>query len=279
MVDTSATLGLRNIYVRGRTTITSAGIGVTAGVPLVNVAHYGTAAVNAPWTWEQTHHTFIGSGPLSTQALNLQLGALINVDTSPGLASARSFYVDLTGKLLPNHIHLLDNSGAVPSDNNTGPFFDQFIHAPTRLFVGIAWQAPAETQSETVGNRRQGFIGKFGRNGYNSTKTRGVLGGNGGYLDIETGFTLSLGGITPFTGFARTIFQRAGLTSAEADSASLPTYNSTSAAAGDGFPSGLNPVITTDTSGSAALNVALRSYTRGISVDRAITIPSTNLVL
>jgi hypothetical protein len=280
MVDTSATIFFRNNYIRGKTTITSAGIGVTAGVPLANVAHYGTAAVNAPWTWEQTHHTFIGATPRTTQSLSLEFGSPnIRVDTSPGLAFARSYYADLTGKLLPNHIHLLDNSGAVPSDNNTGPFFDQFIHAQTRLFVGSAWVGFNEMQHQVIGNRRQGFVGKFGRNGYNSTKTRGVLGGNAGSLDAETGFTLVLGEATRPNGGVRTIFQRAGLTSAEADSAALPTFNASSTATGDGFPTGLNPVITTDTSGSAALNVALRSYLRGISTANAITIPSTSVIL
>lgn len=279
MVDTSATITFRNNYIRGKTTITSAGIGVTAGVPLANVAHYGTGGNNAPWIWEQTHHTFIGSTPRSAQSLSLQFGSGLSVNTDPSLASALNYYVDLTGKLLPNHIHLLDNSGAVPSDNNTGPFFDQFIHAPTRLFVVSAWAGFNESQSQTVGNRRQGFIGKFGRNGYNPTKTRGVLGGNAGNLDTETGFTLALSEFSAFTGTARTMFQRAGLTSAEADSASIPTFNASSTATGDGFPTGLNPVITTDTSGSAALNVALRSYLRGISTANAITIPSTSVIL
>jgi hypothetical protein len=59
----------------------------------------------------------------------------------------------------------------------------------------------------------------------------------------------------------------------------LPTFNASSTSTGEGFPTGLNPVMTTDTSGSAALNVALRSYLRGISTTNAITIPSTNLVL
>jgi hypothetical protein len=279
-VDTSARIVFRNNYIRGKTTITSTGIGVTAGVPLANVAHYGTAAVNAPWTWEQTHHTFIGATPRTTQSLNLVFGSDgIRVDTSPSLPNARSYYADLTGKLLPNHIHLLDNSGAVPIDNNVGPFFDQFIHAQTRLFVGFAWRRDNETQAQTIGNRFQGFVGRIGRNGYNSTKTRGVLGGNDGVLDIETGFTFLMGEFTRSTGSARTIFQRAGLTSAEADAAGLPTFNASSTSTGEGFPTGLNPVMTTDTSGSAALNVALRSYLRGISTTNAITIPSTNLVL
>jgi hypothetical protein len=282
MVDTNATIIFRNDYICGKTTISSAGIGVTAGVPLANLAPYGTAAVNAPWTWEQTHHTFIGATPRTLRSLNLEFGGSFTVDTDPSLSNARSYYVDLTGKLLPNHIHLLDNSGAVPSDNNTGPFFDQFIQAPISLFVGRAWPPFAESQSQTIISRRQGFVGKFGRNGYNATKTRGVSGGNSGVgaFDGETGFTFILAESTPIaTNNARTIFQRAGLTSAEADSASVPTFNASSTAAGDGFPTGLNPVITTDTSGSAALNVGLRSYLRGISTANAITIPATNVIL
>ena len=277
-IDGAATLILRNVYIRGKTTITSAGIGVSGALPLANNTHYGNAAVNTPWTWEQTYHTFIGRRTDRLHNISLEFGGFFNVDTVPGLGSSRSYYVDRTGKLLPNHIHLLDNSGAAPSDNNTGPFFDQFIHAPSRLYVGIAWRGASESQSQTTGNRLQGFVGRFGSNGYNSVKTRGVLGGNAGAYDPETGFVFELAsGVGSNTG--RTFFQRAGLTPAEASSASLPTFNASSTAAGDGFPTGLNPVITTDTSGSAALNVALRSYLRGISTSNAITIPATNVIL
>jgi hypothetical protein len=280
-IDGAVTVSLRNLYIRGKTTITSTGIfgSTTAGgsVPLANNAHYGSAAVNAPWTWEQTYHTFIGPRPFTSANLNLILGGIFEVNTNPTLPSARNYYADLADKLLPNHIHLLDNSGALPADTNTGPYFDQFIHAPARLFIGRAFQAGAESQSQTVGTRRQGFIGRFGRNGYNATKTRGVLGGNTGFLLPETGFTFEIAEITPITGTARTIFQRAGMTSSEADSVGQPTFDASSTSPGDGFPTGLNPVITTASSGG--LNVGLRSYLRGISTANAITVPVTNLVL
>ena len=280
-IDGTAAVGWRNIYICGKTTITSAGIfgaGSGGAVPLASNTHYGSAAVSAPWTWEQHYHTFIGPRPGTSPDIDLRFGGSFNVNTNTGSATALNYYADLTGKLLPNHIYLLDNSGAVPTGTDTGPFFDQWIHVPARLFVGSAWPGNGESQAQTVGNRRQGFVGRFGRNGYNATKTRGVLGGNAGYLDIETGHTFALAsGVGLNTG--RTIFQRAGLSSSEADSASLPAFNTSSTAPGDGFPTGLNPVITTDTSGNAALNVGLRSYLRGVSVTNAITIPATNVIL
>jgi hypothetical protein len=205
------------------------------------------------------------------------LGGAFYVDTNTTVANAWNYYQDITGKLLPNHIHLLTDSGAVPSNTNTGPFFDQFIHAPARLFVARAWQTNNESQSQNSGARMQGFVGRFGQNGYNLTKTRGVLGGNTGVVLPETGFTFELSELTPLNGSARSIFQRAGLASNEADSTARPTFDASSTAPGDGSPSGLNPNIITDSSGG--LNMGLRSYLRGISNANAITIPATNLVL
>lgn len=277
-IDGTAAVTTRNIYIRGKTTITSAGIGVTGPLPLANSAHYGNAVVNAPWRWEQTYHTFIGAAFDGPQTLTLNLGSTINVITNTSSPFSQSNYVDLTGKLLPNHIHLLDSSGAVPSGTDTGPFFDQFIHASRGLFVPEAWPGPYESQTETIGKRLQGFVGRFGRNGYNATKTRGVLGGNAKNAEAETGFTFALTFGVSAEDNAQTIFQRAGLTSAESNTAARPTFNPSSTAPGDGFPAGLNPIITTDTSGGAALNVGLRSYLRGISVANAITIPATNVV-
>ena len=279
----TSTVNFRNLYIRGKTTITSTGIfgSTTAGgsVPLAGSAHYGSAVVNAPWTWEQTYHTFIGARPFTSANLNLTLGGTSAVNTNPTLPTAFNYYQDLTGKLLPNHIYLLNSSGEVPSNTDDGPYFDQFIHAPARLFVGRAWQAGGEGRVDNSGTRRQGFIGKFGRNGYNTTKTRGVLGGNTGYLLPETGFTFELSEVSPINGSSRGLFQRAGLAPSEGNSAGQPIFNASSTAPGEGFPSGLNPAITTDTSGDAALNIGLRSYLRGISTANAITIPATNLVL
>jgi hypothetical protein len=193
------------------------------------------------------------------------------------VSNALSYYQDGSGKLLPNHIHLLTSAGAAPADNDAGPFFDQFIHAPLSLSVQNAWARAFETGATTL-PRLQGFVGKFGSNGHSATKTRGVLGGNADVVGSETGFTLSLTG-SPEAVSGRSIFQRAGIAVGAADSTARVTFNASSTAPGDGFPTGLNPVITTDTSRSAALNVGLRSYLRGISTANAITIPVTNVIL
>jgi hypothetical protein len=124
--------------------------------------------------------------------ITVTFGGNPRFNTNSSVVSASTYYQDGTGKLLPNHIHLLTSAGAVPSDANSGPFFDQFIHAPVALNVSQAWQGAFES-TQALLPRLQGFIGKFGSNGYNSTKTRGVLGGNAGALDPETGFTFLLG--------------------------------------------------------------------------------------
>ena len=276
-VEGAAAVNLFNIYIRGKTRITSAGMGVTNNLPNANEAHYGSAAVATPWTWEQTFHTFIGALPGGVQPINLRFGTSRSFDTNPAVSNALSYYQDGSGKLLPNHIHLLTSAGAAPADNDAGPFFDQFIHAPLSLSVQNAWARAFETGATTL-PRLQGFVGKFGSNGHSATKTRGVLGGNADVVGSETGFTLSLTG-SPEAVSGRSIFQRAGIAVGAADSTARVTFNASSTAPGDGFPTGLNPVITTDTSGSAALNVGLRSYLRGMSTANAITIPVTNVIL
>jgi hypothetical protein len=183
--------------------------------------------------------------------------------------------------LLPNHIHLLDNAGAVPADNDTGPFFDQFIHAPQGLFVVQAWFSALEGDGVPTLPRLQGFVGKFGSNAYNTTKTRGVIGGNSGIGPAdspEEGFTFSLLSM-PNANDGLSIFQRAGVAVASTNLSARPTYNDQSQAFGTGFPTGGNPVITTDTSGGAALNVGLRSFRKGISAEFATTIVPSNVVL
>jgi hypothetical protein len=269
---------MRNVYIRGKTRVTSAGMGVTSNVPLANEAHYGSSPVVVPWTWEQTYHTFIGASPGYSLPITLEFGSsTIRFKTNPSVAKADSYFQDATGKLLPNHIHLLTTGGVEPSDANTGPFFDQFIHAPATLIVREAWQDTGES-SAAILPRLQGFLGRFGSNGYNSIKTRGVLGGNASVLDAETGFTL-LVGLTGGANGGRSIFQRAGLAVGAAESTVRVTYDTQSQGPGEGFPTGNNPQITTDTSGGAGLNVGLRSYRRGISPEFASTIPATNLIL
>jgi hypothetical protein len=273
----SANINVRNVYIRGKTRVTSAGMGVANNLPFASNAHYGSSTVSSPWTWEQTYHTFIGPVPGSFQDISLEFGGSLRVNTNPNVSGTNSYYEDLSGKLLPNHIHLLTSSGTVPSTTSTGPFFDQLIHSFSALTVGRSWFGIGEGPS-TLTNRLQGFVGQFGSNGYNSSKTRGVLGGNAGNLDPETGFSFVLG---QFVGSdaGRSIFQRAGIAPGQPDSSARPTFDSNATEFGEGFPAGLNPPITTDTSGSATLNVGLRSYKRGISVEFATTIPATNVIL
>ncbi|MFN9915091.1 MAG: hypothetical protein ACK53L_21050, partial [Pirellulaceae bacterium] len=148
--------------------------------------------------------------------------------------------------------------------------------APANFSVRGVWQSVGETTS-TPGPRLQGFVGSFGANSYNSTKTRGVLGGNIGTETPEAGFTFSLSpGSAANSG--KSIFQVAGIAQAAADSTARPDFDSVNATApGEGYPAGDNPVITSD--GSKGINVGLRSYKLGISVNRAITIPAFNTVL
>jgi hypothetical protein len=272
---------LLNFYIRGKTRITSAGMGVTGDLPQANASHYGTAAVTTPWAWEQTYHTLLGVSPSLGQPISLILGGSVRYNTNPAIAGASTYYQDESGKLLPNHIHLLDNAGAVPADNDTGPFFDQFIHAPQGLFVVQAWPSALEGDGVPILPRLQGFVGKFGSNAYNTTKTRGVIGGNSGVGNIdspEEGFTFSLLAL-PVANGGLSIFQRAGVAVGSTNLSARPTYNDQSQAFGTGFPTGANPVITTDTSGGAALNVGLRSFRKGISAEFAITIVPSNAIL
>jgi hypothetical protein len=276
-IEGALTVNLRNVYIRGKTRVTSAGAGVTNDVPIANSVHYGSATVSAPWTWDQTYHTFIGAAPLYGLPIAVTFGGNVRFNTNPNLANASTYYQDGTGKLLPNHIHLLTNAGAAPSNANSGPFFDQFIHAPAALNVPSAWPGFSESTQASL-PRLQGFVGKFGSNGYNSTKTRGALGGNAGLVDPETGFSFLLA-IFADANNGRSIFQRAGIAVGAADSTARVTYDDQGQSFGEGFPAGLNPPLTTDTSGSAALNVGLRSYRRGISPELGISIPATNVIL
>ncbi len=220
-------INIHNIYFRGVTTITSAGISgplvppniaITSPVYLSDSIHYGKTLAVPPWTWKQTYHTFLGPIPNLYSPLSISLGSTFRVvNTNPDAGPFdSSYYGNGTGttplKLLPNHIQLLDSSGNIATNETSeenGPFFDQFMHAPSSLRVDIAWRgAGLETASQTLGRRGQGFVGKFGENGYNLTKTRGVLGGSEGVLDPETGFTFSPASKDYLNG--RSIFQGAG---------------------------------------------------------------------
>jgi hypothetical protein len=283
-INGAAIVKISNLYVRGKTRITSAGMGVTNTLPDANADHYGSAAVATPWVWEQTYHTLIGTAAGALQSINLRFGNdfPIAYNSNPSNANGYSYFQDGSGKLLPNHIHLLTNEGLFPADADTGPFFDQFIHAPLGLNVVEAWSFGLESEAGPTVPRLQGFYGKFGSNGYNTTKTRGVLGGNAGTSvgvgTPEEAFTFSLLSMPDSTG-GRSIFQRAGVAVGSTNLSARPTYNDQSQTFGTAFPTGSNPVITTDTSGGAGLNVALRSFRKGISAEFATTIQPTNVIL
>jgi hypothetical protein len=166
---------------------------------------------------------------------------------------------------------------------------DQFIHAKRSLTVRSSFLTPFSGQS--TGNMSQGFVGRFGSNGYNTVKTRGVLLGNEGLLDQERGATVflaadsRLGSGTP-DNTALSIFKVAGLAINQATQI-LPKYVPGSATFGAPNPVGgtgkeYNPVITTaalnQADGTFFLNMALRSYVRGISPEHGFNI-TPNVVL
>jgi hypothetical protein len=178
----------------------------------------------------------------------------------------------------------------VPGDDDTGPFFDQFIHAKTLLSVRQSFQAGFT--GDDAGGATQGFFGRFGSNGYNTAKTRGVLLGNQGLLDQERSATVVLGSRTLQQGsdheaaFVGTIFAIAGI-SKDTRNVSVPKYVIGSATFGEPNPPGavdrkFNPVITSaglnQADGAFGLNMGLRSYARGISPEHGFNV-TPNAVL
>lgn len=281
-------LRLSNLYLRGNVAITSAGMGVTSNVPDANNAHYGSAAVNAPWTWRQFHHTFIGS--ITDEPIYIdQMGDRVTwVQPDEGHLARNWYQNSANTRYLANHIHLLTTAGAEPADNDTGPFLDQFIHAKRSIVVRSSFTIGSA--ATTTGNVSQGFVGRFGSNGYNSVKTRGVLLGNEGIFDQERGATVFLGLDTKQGGSADntalSIFKVAGLALSQVTQI-LPKYVPGSATFGAPNPVGgtgkeYNPVITTaalnQADGTFFLNIALRSYVRGISPEHGFNI-TPNVVL
>jgi hypothetical protein len=282
-------LQFSNLYLRGTTSISSASIGVTNALPFSSSAHYGSASVSAPWTWRQTHHTFLSSlGEESNPIYIDQLGADINYPLSGG-DSTQTYFQNLA-TYLPNHIHLQTAAGAVPGDDDTGPFFDQFVHAKTLLSVRQSFLAGFT--GAAAGGATQGFFGRFGSNGHNTVKTRGVLLGNQGFLDQERGATVILGSKTIQEGsdhaaaFVGTIFAIAGI-SKDVRNTSVPKYVIGAATFGEPNPLGavdrkFNPVITSaglnQADGAFGLNMGLRSYARGISPEHGFNV-TPNAVL
>jgi hypothetical protein len=274
-----------NIYIIGATEIRSDRIGVTNDLPGANRAHYGSTAIPAPWTWRMTHHTFIGpmDGGNRIIYINELGGSVFYLETDSPFS--RVFYKS-GNKYLPNHIHLLTINGTEPGNDNTGPFFDQFIHAPNGFKCDVAFSRGDGFAGDTAGAFSRGFVGRFGRNGYSAVKTRGVLLGNQGNFDEERGATVQLEVETRTVRLsgeqAYTIFKAAGATVANIASFMPRFAPSAGASFGDPTPVGTtdkryNPVITTAAAAVAnntqfPLNMALRSYVRGISPEHGFNI-------
>lgn len=272
-LGTSAPINISNIYLRGNTVITSAGIGCTSALPRANEMHYGSSVVSTPWTWRQFFHTLIATEASGIDLNIARLGAVIRVVLPDVVGLNRDYFKDLSpggGKYLPNHIHLVTNSSTssvldypAAGDVTNGPFLDQVFHAKTRLIIRSAWQAPSS--NITTGNRLPGIVGRFGANGYNSVKTRGVLIGSA-YLGPEGFCSLSIGTIANATS-GISLWKRAGANASNETQYVMP-YVGGSAGYGDGNPAGSNPVITTADNGNATLDLNLggRSWRPGISV-------------
>lgn len=266
---------IANIYLRGNTKISSSGIGCTSSLPLAGEKHYGTIAVSAPWTWRQFHHTLLA--PLlpgvrlnidSLGGMNDSQGGYLFVQRSAG--QDYGYYTDLTGKMLPNSIHLLSNAStastlAYPTnltEQTMGPFLDQVIHAKNGLNVNDAFYS---VFAAGAGNVFAGWMGKFGDNGYNSTKTRGViLGSSAYYTQPEGNASVVLGErIATRSDAVVGLFIRAGASLSTINNYTA-SYSPGSAGYGEGNPTGNNPVITT-ADATLSLNMGLRSWRRGIS--------------
>lgn len=224
-VSTSVQLNMANIYLRGSTQITAAGIfgagNVTDTVlPYCDKAHYGTLEVKGAWTWRQHYHTFLGTRANTTDTVTInRFGRNVRYKTGSNPNSYTYFKNYNPSKYLPNHIHLQSADGMYPTGtvaspagtiptsatdagitvNNDGPFFDQFIHAKISLRINDVWNDyNSGTYTQDAGGSNngsiyQGFIGRFGTPGYNSlpgntyAHTRGVLIGNFGESAPECG--------------------------------------------------------------------------------------------
>ena len=268
---------MANLYIRGNTVITSAGIGCTSNLQRASALHYGSSTVTTPWTWRQFYHTLITTTRVDTDLNIAQLGGFTWTRLGTG-AYDFTYFKDTSpsgGKYLPNHIHLLTNGStsstlAYPGagDTTNGPFLDQIFHAKASLTVTRAWWLNAAYG--TSGQLHSGFLGRFGANGYNSTKTRGVLLGVPNSVSTPEGFAqvkigqdvLQLG--TPSVAVG--IIRRAGSNYSNLADYCLP-LDAGSASYGEANPSGNNPVITSADNGSATLdlNIGGKSWVAGIS--------------
>lgn len=273
-------IGLSNIYIRGNTTITSAGMGVPNDLQQADFGHYGDTPVLTPWTWRQFYHTLLA--PITPGvSLNFDhIGGHYDYTTGlmlyvqRGVGPDVSYYTDLTGRLLPNCIHLISKSStsttlAYPtnaSDATMGPFFDQVFHARFGMTVNNAFFK--DNADGGTGQVWAGWIGKFGQNAYNTTKTRGILLGSpfGRGLTPEGSASVTINDTVATKGTPAAsvgIFMRAGANISNYGDYT-PTFSAGTATFGQGNPTGANPIITTADS-TLDLNVGLRSWVAGIS--------------
>jgi len=290
-IQTEAPISISNIYLRGNTVITSGGIGLpsTSDYPIENSAtrHYGSTVVHSGWTFRQFYHTFIGSYKLNIKINIAILGRTIYVRESASITSwnsslQRSFFKDTSGRFLPNCIHLLKSDGSAPAgsigtgDMDNGPFVDQFIHAPSSISIDQIFFCGGITSTSIPVS--SGFVGRFGSNGHNATKARGILLGN--QLDDAEGATINLGGpATPIS----TIWARAGATASglSASRISFITTGGTTTYGEGSFPTGgsaANPVITT-TDSVVDLNLGGRSWKAGIGTQYGSIVKPRNITI
>jgi hypothetical protein len=175
-ISSNCSINFANISLVGNTTITSAGSGWTS-VSQANAPPVGTAVVNAPFTYRRFTSAFItclNAAPI------INVGAWYNVFDST--SARRNFYYTPSGMLCPNHWYALDNDGDLPANDNSGPHLvclgvfgegltlnrnNGFNHGPLE-----ATGHPLYTGDYLV---RQGLVGRFGSNGFNSSLTRGFL--------------------------------------------------------------------------------------------------------
>lgn len=283
-VDDDVRLRISNLYLRGNTTITSAGIGCANGIFGADYGHHGSAAVAAPWSWRQFFHTLVSpSEYASPTSINLdvlgsrEFASISGVYVQRSVGNDWSYYTDLTGKLLPNCLHLLTNSSTsstldYPANDNDGPFMDQVFHA--RFGFSVTTAHYGVNAASNSGTTLSGWRGRFGSNAYSSTKTRGILLGEGSsYLVPEGGAAVNISDRIYSAGnpvAALGIFQRAGA-NASNQSSHNPTFSAGAAGYGEGNPTGANVVITA-ADATLALNVGLRSWKSGISAQYGATI-------
>lgn len=302
-VTESVNLELANLYIRGFSKVSTSGLGGGAWSPLQGSDQtprtYSSVDFTAPWTWRQTYHSFLGTENNSLEGINIkQLGDTVFVLTDANNKNSRNYFKQsYTGgdKYLPNCIHLLDNSGA-EATSSTGPFFDFFIHAKTRLSVSAAWQRGQTSSASGTTGIFSGFVGFFGSSGTYATSTaiptltRGVLLGNFGTRDPEVGFSLVMTSSIPATTVSNpsigsyttsySIFQKAGNTFANRSNG-VPTFNVLSPTAQSSGEAGTvdNAVIASgSTDAFTSLNIGLRSWRLGSSATRATFIPQNTVV-